>query len=88
MVGDMQAKRVTLYTSETLDSNDLQVHVQHELYGSWQECSIHRFSQLSYGIKIDIACARPTVKSIRLVFTRDLHQPFELCSIALDNFFI
>ncbi|KAL9559510.1 hypothetical protein PS6_000722 [Mucor atramentarius] len=94
MVGDIQAKRIILYTPTKFDlplDQVFQVTVQFVPFGSWEECDIKLtpLSQLDYRIGFDIECPqKDSFKSIRITFKQDLQQAFELCSFGLDNFVV
>jgi hypothetical protein len=97
MMGDIQAKRVMLYTTTEFDlpfDEMLKVTVQWFPFGSWDDCEIKLTpnTQLDYRIGFDFDC--PThrhpepFKSIRISFQKDMSVPFELCGLALDNFVV
>ncbi|KAK4514650.1 uncharacterized protein ATC70_002251 [Mucor velutinosus] len=94
MVGDIQAKRIILYTPTKFDlplDQVFQVTVQFVPFGSWEECDIQLtpLNQLDYRIGFDIACPRKgSFKSIRIIFKQDMQKAFELCSFGLDNFVV
>ncbi|KAG1091974.1 hypothetical protein G6F42_019308 [Rhizopus arrhizus] len=83
MVGDIQAKRIILYTPTKFDlplDQVFQVTVQFVPFGSWEECDIKLtpLSQLDYRIGFDIECPqKDSFKSIRITFKQDLQQAFE-----------
>ncbi|CEP14138.1 hypothetical protein [Parasitella parasitica] len=94
LVGDIQAKRITMYTPTKFDiplNQVFKVETQHILFGSWEECEIksESINQLNYRIGFDFECtAKEALKSIRIRFKQDLQSSFELCSLGLDNFVV
>ncbi|KAI8639872.1 hypothetical protein BD408DRAFT_349108 [Parasitella parasitica] len=94
MVGDIQAKRITMYTPTKFDTpldQVFKVTVQRVLFGSWEECEVKLTSAnpLDHRIEFDFECtAKEAFKSIRIGFKQDLKASFELCSLGLDNFVV
>lgn len=94
MAGDIRAKRVMLYTTNSFDKpldEVFAVTVQYRLYGNWENCSMQLTpnSQLHYRLGFDIQCPYGNpFKSIRVKFIEDQDRPFELCSFGIDNFVV
>lgn len=96
MVGDIQAKRVMMYTTTKFDMplNEIfKVTVQWVPFGSWEECNIKLtpHTQLAYRIGFEFDCPDRHLepfKSIRISFQRNMSKSFELCGLALDNFMV
>ncbi|KAI8973442.1 hypothetical protein BDF20DRAFT_824052, partial [Mycotypha africana] len=78
-----------------------EVTVQFVLFGSWEECDIVSTKIMSLSqatpslslITFDFQCPSrknfyEPFKSIRVNFKQDLEEPFELCSLGLDNFLV
>ncbi|OAD69220.1 hypothetical protein PHYBLDRAFT_159877, partial [Phycomyces blakesleeanus NRRL 1555(-)] len=92
IVGDITVRQLTVFSSQELKRPDKMFNVFVKENGvKWVECNVSssRKAPVSRNAVLNLSCPGVTsIKAIKVSFQEDQKEPFELCGLALDRFFV
>ncbi|KAI9019301.1 hypothetical protein CLU79DRAFT_705171 [Phycomyces nitens] len=91
MVGDIHVRELTVFSSQELKRPDKLFKVSVKEKGAeWVECGVMttKKAPVSRNAVMKLNCPDMAIRAIKIAFEENQPEPFELCGIALDRFFI